>query len=116
MTAKTTQISPQRLKSARHVSDMFGLWPLCADPACRKAGACRAARPTCWTKCLPLVPADAGAFVHALFEGKSENLSYDAALARIPDELKERWANWHLALARITGRPSFAPLPEKREG
>jgi hypothetical protein len=116
MTASKQRPSPQRLKSARHMSDMFGLWPLCAEAACRKAGACRARRPTCFTSCLPLVPADAGAFVTALYEGKAEKLPYDEALARVPDELREGWANWHAALARITGRPSLARRAEKRAG
>jgi hypothetical protein len=95
---------------------MFGLWPLCAEPACRKLGACRAARPTCLAKCLPLVPVEAGAFVYALYQGKEEKLSYADSLARIPDGLKEEWANWHAALSRITGRPSLKPPADKRAG
>ena len=115
MSARKRTLSPAKIKTARNVSDMLALWPLCAKPACRKAGACRALPLTCLNACLPFVPKAAGAFVFALFDGKEENLCYDDALAQVPEELREEWMQWHGAIARITGRPSLRPAAGRRE-
>jgi hypothetical protein len=99
--------SPEKLHSARNGSDLIGMWPLCREAACRKAGQCRAPFPVCYRECLHLVPPRAAAFAFALDEVREGKLSFEEVVAQMPDEIKEEWDNWHKALERITGRASM---------
>jgi hypothetical protein len=107
-------ISPKRLQSARDISDMLVLWALCKHRACRKAGQCRVVPITCWDECMDLAPGPARDFVFALFDGKEYDLSFEDALAKVPEELGEEWCAWHEAVRKMTGRPSFKPQPGRR--
>lgn len=101
------------LKSARHISDMLALWALCEQRGCRTRGQCSAVPPTCWKNCIKLTPGPVSEFVFTLFSGREQNLSFDEALRRVPEELGEEWSAWHDAVTRMTGRPSMKPLQPK---
>lgn len=110
MPATAKPVMPSKvLKSARHVSDLLALWALCENRTCRKLGQCRAVPPRCWSECMELAPDAASEFVFTLLEGKEENLSFEDALADVPEELVAEWSAWHEAVTRITGRPSMKP-------
>ncbi len=64
----------------RRVSDMICLWCMCANPACRRARACKRDPRQCIARYAPLVPEEARAGVVFLHEGRRYGLSYDEVL------------------------------------
>jgi hypothetical protein len=85
--------SLRSVHSYRTISDLVPLWPVCPRGTCRKAARCRATRNEC-SRYASEVPEDARLWVLALFSGRDDNLSFEDALARIPDDLNQAWLDW----------------------
>jgi len=81
------------VQSQRTISDLVALWPLCHRSVCRKAARCRGTSNECFPYVVQ-VPEKARLWVLALYSGRDDALSFDDALARIPDDLTQAWIAW----------------------
>jgi hypothetical protein len=61
----------------RWASNMICLWCLCANPACRRARACKRDPRQCLKRYSPLVPEDARIGAAIMYEGRIRDMSYD---------------------------------------
>ena len=87
----------------RLLSNHFAFWCLCEASTCRRARSCKGDPARCLDACMPLLPEDAHRGGLRVFEGHAEELSFDEAFARWPDEMLA-WTHWVNHLKKSRGR------------
>ena len=105
-TRKDDPHHPALTPALRWMSNMIGLWSLCAKPACRRARACQRDPHDCLARYAALVPQAARDGVKAMLEGQRYGLSYDELREDAPDEIAalESWIAQTEAAARPPSR------------
>ena len=102
---------PSDADIGRQMSNIYGFWQLCGRAACRRAGRCSGDPNFCFDACMPLLSDAVVAGGEAFMEGRFQELSFDEALARWPQEITAL-ATWRNAIGRPRrGRPGPRPAP-----
>jgi hypothetical protein len=100
----------------RWFSNAYAFWRLCERRACRRAQCCKGDPSHCVETFGPLLPDDVHDGAIAVFEGKTEGLSFEAVVQRYPEQLAA-WADWKTRLENRAGapRPRVRPAAAGRE-
>ena len=107
--ATNTKLAARRAgerRALRRQADTACLWGLCANAACRRAGACRGDPHDCISRYLPLVPEEVNDGVRLLAEGREHGLTYEDLRTDHPLEMNgvREWSDLVLQSARRRAR------------